>query len=299
MTSGGRNNVLGSLAGALADSPLLARGKRLFEQNQKNWLLPLSKWDKLLCGGYIILKDYAAGRFPPKSGDRLAAYEAEADYRTSLPGVTVAEVEAGEIRKPFWDSRMFGRYARHFERLLRCFEQVGVPPGSRLLELGCGGGWMAEFFALCGFSVVGTSLVRADIEVAQRRVAAVAAKGATSTLSFVVAPMETVDRFVPEAGSYDCVYVFEALHHAFDWRETLAAASRCLKPGGWFVLANEPNRLHTFTSYRVGRISNTHEIGLNRRELVRALHGCGFKNLRILQPRFDDFISAHWIAAQK
>jgi SAM-dependent methyltransferase len=51
--------------------------------------------------------------------------------------------------------------------------------------------------------------------------------------------------------SFDGVFVFEALHHAFDWRQAIQASFHCLKEGGWLVLANEPNLLHTYISYRV------------------------------------------------
>ncbi len=287
------------LAGRVADSFLFSRGRRLSELNSQNWLLPLSKLEKLLCGGYLILKDYSEGKFPPRFDDQARTYQGETNYHNSLPGLSAEQVEAGEMRKPFWDADTLAKYLSSFQRLLKVFEELGIRPKSRLLELGCGHGWMAEFFALCGYSVVGSSLVPREIQMANRRVASLQAKGVPFDLSFIEAPMESIDRCVADGLAFDCVYVFEALHHAFDWRLTIAAAYRCLRPGGWLVIANEPNRLHTYISYRVGRISNTHEVGLKRSELIEALKASGFLRMRVIQPRLDNFVTAHWIAARR
>ncbi len=93
---------------------------------------------------------------------------------------------------------------------MKLLRQINVKPPARLLEIGCGTGWMAEFMAITGFDVTGTSIVPADIKDARRRITSVAAKGLTTTkLRFEVAPMEAVDEMVgPRDYSYDAVYVF-------------------------------------------------------------------------------------------
>lgn len=287
------------LARLVANSWLFRRGRRLFAENQKEWLLPLSKWDKLMVGGYLILSDYACGRFPPTFEDQAAAYEAEINYRHSLPGLNLDEIRQGALRKPFWGAAGFERYSGQFARLLHSFEQLSIPKDGRILELGCGTGWMSEWLALAGYDVVGTSLTPADIELGRLRIAALEPKGFSSRLQFQVAPMESVDEVVGGVGDFDAVFVFEALHHAFDWRRTLRAAYRCLKPGGWFLMANEPNRLHTFISYRVGRISNTHEIGMSKSAIRAELRATGYRATRVISPRIDNWLAALWIAGQK
>jgi hypothetical protein len=59
------DGVLRQAAGVVAGSALLRHGKRLWLANEKNWSMPLSKWDKLWAGAYLILKGYSAGLFPP------------------------------------------------------------------------------------------------------------------------------------------------------------------------------------------------------------------------------------------
>jgi 2-polyprenyl-3-methyl-5-hydroxy-6-metoxy-1,4-benzoquinol methylase len=291
--------LLNNATGWLASSFLFARGKRLFEANRRCWNLSMTKWDKLLAGGYIILKDFAAGRFPPEFDDQAKAYQAEIDFYLSTPGQSLKTNVELHCRKPFWGPQGFAEYSAKFVKLLRIFEQIGLRPSQRLLEMGCGAGWMAEFLALSGYSVCGTTIMPMDIVIAKKRVAAWWARDLCNQLDFKVSAMESVDEALQERESFDGVFVFEALHHAFDWRQAIKAAYRCLKASGWLILANEPNLLHTFISYRVARLSNTHEIGLSRKALIREMQQVGFSETRVFEPKLNNLISAHWIAARK
>jgi SAM-dependent methyltransferase len=111
--------------------------------------------------------------------------------------------------------------------------------------------------------------------------------------------MEEVDEAVRELPPFDAVFVFEALHHAFAWREAIDAAYRCLRPGGWLLLCDEPNWLHIFISYRVARLSNTHEVGFTRGQLTGQMREAGFREIVIARNRFHFLLRAHWLAAQK
>jgi SAM-dependent methyltransferase len=281
----------------LASSLILSKGRKLFELNSKDWMMPMSKFQKLEAGVYIILKDYSVGKFPPTFEDQAAAYQGEINFYESLPGMSLEEAKLRGLRKPFWNPFDFERYSRHFVKLLRVFKQLGVKPGSRLLELGCGTGWMAEFLVYAGYSVVGTSLAPNTIELANRRVAALKAKGFDGLASFKVGPMETVHEYVDH--DFDGIFVFESLHHAFDWRKSIRSSYQCLKPGGWLLLANEPNLLHTFISYRKARLSKTHEIGMSRKQIVEEMTRCGFAEVRALEPGFNNYLADHWIAARR
>lgn len=244
-----------------------------------------------------ILDDYSKGLFPPTFHDQAAAYQAETDYLGNLPGVSLKANLENQARKPFWNPASTETFCRQFARLYRRLHALGLGPGAELLELGCGSGWMAEFFALAGYSVTGTSIDPTDIQIAEARSQAFAQREMPNRLRFRTSAMEDVDERM-DGELYDAVFVFEALHHAFDWKATIAAASRCLRPGGWFILANEPNRLHTAVSYRVAKISNTHEIGMCRKQLTQCMRACGFCTIQIFAPRWNNWISPHWIAAR-
>jgi SAM-dependent methyltransferase len=295
----GKHAMWRRLARRLADSFLLRRGARLWRANQQDWSLPLSKWDKVLSGAYVILNDYAEGELRLAFPDRGATYAGEVGFRRALPGVDLNETAQVEMRKPFWYGRPGRRYLQQFSELCRAFERLGVAPPQRLLELGCGTGWMAEFMALMGFHVVGTTIAPDDVADAARRAESLGVKRLPVQLQVLPAAMESVHQSVGSLGPFDAVYVYEALHHAHDWQEAFASSYACLKPGGWLVICGEPNLAHTLVSYRVARLSNTHEIGLSRRRMLRSLRGVGFRRIRILKNRMHLYFRSHWLAAQK
>ncbi|HEV7405778.1 MAG TPA: class I SAM-dependent methyltransferase [Chthoniobacteraceae bacterium] len=288
-----------NLAARFAASAFLRRGRALWEQNARDWNYPLSKWDKLWCGAYLIAGDFAAGTFPPRFEDQALAYQNEKDYHTSLPGLNLAQLQRAQITKPFWNAHSSARFLGDFNRLFHFFETRGITPPQRLLELGCGSGWMAEMLAQAGYAVVGTTLAPHDVEIAQKKAEGARCRDPLTELSFVEWPMETVDEMPGARGAFDAVFVYEALHHAFDWRKTLRAAAAVLKRGGRLLIANEPNRLHTFISYRVAKLSHTHEIGFARNALVNELKACGFGEVEISQPTFDNWVTPFWMIARK
>jgi 2-polyprenyl-3-methyl-5-hydroxy-6-metoxy-1,4-benzoquinol methylase len=287
------------LAGVCSASFLLRKGRRLWELNSKEWNYPLSVWDKLWCGGYIILKDYSEGTFPPQFEDQALAYQNEINYNTFLPGADFAQTQKSHAIKPFWTPAACTKYMTDFNRIYALFQRHGVNPGQRLLELGCGPGWMAEMFALAGYSVLGTTISHHDVALANKKIEALRCKDLPSELSFLAQPMESVDEIPGCHEAFDAAYVYEALHHAFDWSKALQATGRTLKPGGWLLLASEPNRLHTCISYRVAKLSRTHEIGFSKNELFRELKGCGFSSVEVLRPRVDNWVTPLWILARK
>jgi SAM-dependent methyltransferase len=288
-----------TIARQLARSFFLSKGKQIFEQNVQNWNLPLTKFDKLLAGIYIILEDYSRGQFPPKFEDQAKAYAAEVAYRETIPGLDLATIRRTELKKPFWFGRSTENYLKRFIRLIRLLEQINVAPPSRLLELGCGTGWMAEFLAITGFDVTGTSISPRDIEDARGRLNSIATKGLIVQLRFEIAAMESIADTIGPKNHYDAVFVFEALHHAFDWRRAIQSSFECLRPGGWLLICSEPNLLHTFTSYRVAKLSNTHEIGFSRKELTQHLFSVGCSSVKYVSSSFHFWIGGHWIVAQK
>src|SRR5438067_131643 len=88
-------NFLRRIAGLCASSFFFTKGRDLWLKNSKDWNYPLSKWDKLWCGSYIILRDFAAGIFPPKFENQAEAYKNEIEYNASIPGVDLLQVQLG------------------------------------------------------------------------------------------------------------------------------------------------------------------------------------------------------------
>jgi 2-polyprenyl-3-methyl-5-hydroxy-6-metoxy-1,4-benzoquinol methylase len=203
------------------------------------------------------------------------------------------------MRKPFWYGPSVQNYLTSFQSLATFLQTLGIRPPGNLLEFGCGSGWMGEFLSQMNFNVVGTTISQHEVDDANLRVEGLRAKRLKPTLKFVATPMEDAYAATKSDGPFDAVYVFEALHHAYDWSRACESAYKSLKPGCWFLLCSEPNVLHTFIAYRIARLSNTHEIGFRRSKLVRGLRKAGFGEIRILKNRVGFLVKTHWLAAQK
>ena len=283
------------LASWLAERKLFASTRELSARNALDWNLPLTKIEKVRVGIYMMLRDYGAGIFPPTGKTAQEAWQAERDRLETLPGTSYEEILDGERRKPFWNSRIFQHHAGNFARLWKILEEHQVNPPARLLELGCGPGWMSAWFAEAGYSVVGTDVADDELQLARQRVTNSEIFG-RSEIRFEETPMESVDQ--ASLGLFDAVYVYEALHHANDWGAALAAARRCLKENGILIIASEPNILHQFIAWRVARISDVREVGFSRRALLKQLQSAGFSQVRVYAPSRFNPLSFHWICAR-
>ena len=294
-----RMSLMQRAAGLLAESFLLKKGKLKWAENERDWQLPLSQLEKLLTGGYIILKDYSTGRFPPTFPDQQKAYENEIEIRNTLPGLNAAEVKDANMRKPFWPNKLMAMYLRSLVKLYEHLRQLEIAPPAKILELGCGSGWTSEYLAHLGYDVVGTTISPYEVEDGMLRVAGMRAKHLKPSLDYLVSPMENVFETTSDRAPFDAAFVFEALHHAHDWQKACQAVYQVLRPGGWFLLCKEPNVLHTFIAYRAARLANTHEIGFRKQEVVRALRAVGFDDVRMLEGRIGFGFRPFWLAARR
>lgn len=293
--------TLKSVAEVLSKSFLFESAREIWAKNQFNSRFPLSKLQKAWIGIYLILEHYTQDIFPPTFGDQKTVYENEIAYRESLPGVSEEAAIETAIRKPFWFKTRNYQFLKDVIKICHFFEVLGVRPSMEILELGCGTGWMAEILSLMKFKVTGTTITPNDIKQANQRIESIRIKGIEPTLQFLETPMEFVNQRLPptEVGTYDCVYVYEALHHAYSWEDTISSSFDCLKPGGWLLICREPNLIHTWVSYRVSVLTKTHEIGMNRKVLMNHMKKTGFRTTRILKNRFSFGVKPIWIAAQK
>jgi 2-polyprenyl-3-methyl-5-hydroxy-6-metoxy-1,4-benzoquinol methylase len=293
-----KQGISRAIEGSLADSFLLSRGRKLWAQNQQDWNFPLSFMDKVLVTAYLVLRDHSTGRFPPDFTDQRMAYENEISFRDTLPGMAADEVSDAEMRKPFWPGKLGRKYLADYSYFTSVLEILNIHPESSLLELGCGSGWMAEFLAASGYRVTATTLAPNELEDGKQRLKSLHEKGIRAQLDFLVSPMESIHQNLPELQSFDCAFVYEALHHAFSWEETIRSVSKCLDKQGWLVICNEPNWFHTVRSYRGALLSNTHEIGFRKSALIRCLKESGFRNIRVVKGKFGFYIQPFWIVAQ-
>ncbi|MHA6343927.1 bifunctional 2-polyprenyl-6-hydroxyphenol methylase/3-demethylubiquinol 3-O-methyltransferase UbiG [Roseivivax sp. CAU 1761] len=110
---------------------------------------------------------------------------------------------------------------------LRWFDRHVVWPGRRVLDLGCGGGFMAEALAARGARVTG-------LDPAAKAVAAAARHAAQEGLD--IAYLAGRGEALPFAdAAFDIVVCVDVLEHVDDPARVLAEAARVLAPGGSFL----------------------------------------------------------------
>lgn len=101
------------------------------------------------------------------------------------------------------------------------------PKGKRVLDIGCGGGFLAEEFATLGCEVTGIdpsapTIVQAEVH----------AKEAGLAITYRVAAGEAI----PFAdATFDIVYCCDVLEHVDDLDTVIAETARVLKPGGVYL----------------------------------------------------------------
>ena len=171
----------------------------------------------------------------------------------------------------------------------------------KILELGASSVWMSEFLAVMKFNAIATTISHNSIEQIESRIRSLKQKNFSVMLQCYETPMESVADFFKDKNilPVNAVFVFEALHHADDWQKSLQSAFQCLDKDGWLFICNEPNLIHTFVSYRIAKLSHTHEIGMSKLSLTKTLKNIGFRKVVCFNNRLDLFIKPHWIAAQK
>ncbi|MDE3230704.1 MAG: bifunctional 2-polyprenyl-6-hydroxyphenol methylase/3-demethylubiquinol 3-O-methyltransferase UbiG [Chloroflexota bacterium] len=113
----------------------------------------------------------------------------------------------------------------YFQRILA--QRRITPQSTRALDVGCGGGLLAEVFAALGFTVTGIDQSDASLAVARAHAALSGLRigyqrGDAAALPFADA-------------TFEVVYCCDALEHLPDWDAALGEIARVLTPGGVFL----------------------------------------------------------------
>ncbi len=159
-------------------------------------------------------------------------------------------------------------------------EQLGKSPNEvRVLDVGCGGGFLSNTLAQQGFQVVGVDQSESSLAVAR-------AHDPTGVVDYRLGNALKLD--FPDA-SFDAVTVMDFLEHVSDYSGVIREISRVLVPGGlWFFhtfnrtrasdwiairavehfVANVPDKLHL------------HSWFITPRELEAAAKGSGLSVLK-------------------
>jgi 2-polyprenyl-6-hydroxyphenyl methylase/3-demethylubiquinone-9 3-methyltransferase len=130
---------------------------------------------------------------------------------------------------------------RHFE----C-DATSLAPfsGLKLLDIGCGGGLVAEAMARQGFEVLGIDAAQENVAVATTHAREMAAPP-----SYRCAAAEEL---VLEQEHFDVVLALEILEHVVDRLEFLQSCAQLLKPQGLLILATLNRTLKSLALGKIG-----------------------------------------------
>lgn len=200
--------------------------------------------------------------WPKPTPERLRAYYADSFYETHSPP-DWAEKEAAE--EPYWQ-------IEHEDRVSAFADLLGQPSG-KLLDIGCGGGWLLAFAAARGWDVHGIEPSRAMWERARTR-----------------APVEL--GMFPEAPlggkePFDVVHLKLVMEHVTEPLRFLADVHTVLRPGGIVCIEvpNDFNRLQRAIRTQLGKppwwvVYPVHINYFTFDSLERLLQRAGFEPVR-------------------
>ena len=107
-------------------------------------------------------------------------------------------------------------------------EELGIEPrGKKTLDVGCGGGLLAEEFARLGCEVTGIDPSEQSLE---------AARAHARTAGLDIEYRQGTGEHIPfPDGAFDTVYCCDVLEHVNDLDRVIAETARVLKPGGAYL----------------------------------------------------------------
>ncbi len=168
---------------------------------------------------------------------------------------------------------------RHFCDFASMAYTLALPAGARILDVGCGSGWLCEYFARLGYAMTGIDLSPELIAIAQERVRKVPyGLDHQSQLNcrFLVHDIESA----PLSESFDAIICYDALHHFENEHAVLANLNAMLDYGGQlFVMEGEKPSEESATGEELRHVMQQYETlesPFDREYLLELMHSHGF-----------------------
>jgi len=172
--------------------------------------------------------------------------------------------------------------------------------GKRVLDVGCGGGILADSMARRGADVTGIDLATKALRVAQLH----ALEAGTKGVQYREISVEALA--LEQPASFDVVTCMEMLEHVPDPASVVKACSELVKPGGWVFFSTIHRNAKAFMLAIVGAeyVLNmlprgTHEYAKMIRPSELASH-CRAAGLDVLQTRgleYNPITKRYWLSA--
>jgi 2-polyprenyl-3-methyl-5-hydroxy-6-metoxy-1,4-benzoquinol methylase len=129
---------------------------------------------------------------------------------------------------------------RHFCDFANMAVALGLPAGSRILDVACGSGWLSEYFARLGYDVTGIDISPQLIQIAEDRLRAVPRMIDHQTeIRCRFRPHDI--ELAPLEEKYDAIVCYDAMHHFVDEHAAVRHIAAMLPIGGLLFIL-EGNR---------------------------------------------------------
>jgi 2-polyprenyl-6-hydroxyphenyl methylase / 3-demethylubiquinone-9 3-methyltransferase len=172
--------------------------------------------------------------------------------------------------------------------------------GTRVLDIGCGGGILSDSMARRGARVLGIDLAAKPLKVAQLH----ALEAGTDNVEYREVAAEALAAEAP--ASFDTITCMEMLEHVPEPASVVAACARLVKPGGWVFFSTINRNAKAFVFAIVGaeyvlRLlpKGTHEYARFIRPSELA-HWCRDAGLELADTRgmqYNPITQRYWLSA--
>ena len=152
-----------------------------------------------------------------------------------------------ELAHRWWDPESDFRPLHQINPLrLDWIDGLAALNGKRVLDVGCGGGILADAMARRGADVLGIDLAGKALQVAQLH----AIEAATPRVEYREVAVETLAADAP--ASFDVVTCMEMLEHVPDPASIVSACAALVRPGGWVFFSTINRNAKAFVFAIVG-----------------------------------------------
>jgi 2-polyprenyl-6-hydroxyphenyl methylase/3-demethylubiquinone-9 3-methyltransferase len=206
-----------------------------------------------------------------------------------------------ELAHRWWDPESEFRPLHQINPLrLDWINSLAPLQGRRVLDVGCGGGILADSMARKGAQVLGIDLASKPLKVARLH----AVEAGTPSIEYREIAAEALAAEMP--GQFDTVTCMEMLEHVPDPSSIVRACAELAKPGGWifFSTINRNPKSFVFAivaaEYMLKLLpQGTHEYARFIRPSELA-HWCRDAGLALLSTRgmeYNPLTSRYWLSA--
>jgi 2-polyprenyl-6-hydroxyphenyl methylase/3-demethylubiquinone-9 3-methyltransferase len=152
-----------------------------------------------------------------------------------------------ELAHRWWDPQSEFRPLHQINPLrLDWIDGLAALRGKRVVDVGCGGGILAESMAQRGGDVLGIDLATKPLRVAQLHAIESGARG----VAYREVAVEALAAEMP--AQFDVVTCMEMLEHVPDPGSVVASCARLVKPGGWAFFSTINRNAKAFVFAIVG-----------------------------------------------